>query len=357
MKSKMFALALTAIMLTTLSANFFAEAQNQDSTQTLLSLTKQTKNQLDSLINQTYANETTLQTIEAYGLLNMFEGNISLYSYGVKNLTKAESQVAQGNYNAAQSSMLQALATFKAVFNSVNYISNICNPKTSFFEDAKSLLEANTRAQERITLLKTVIPKNQTTTLELLEQAKNCFTITSLNELSTQEQYTQTVARMQKGNILLAQVYQNIKAQSEVLNSLRLNSYCNSLIATIQEKLQYGNAQGVNIDEFMQSRGYQNSSDYISSLQQRIQEATNQQGNIQNKINSLNSLSEEIQNTDQALNQEIVCHGGTPNNETDGNSGNSNNPTPTTSAPVGGTNSTSGPNTSPGPQNGNSTKR
>ncbi len=356
MRSKLLALALITIMIVTVSASFFAQAQNQNSTQNLLSLTQQTKNQLDDLINQIYSNETTLQKAENYGLLNSLEGNVSLYVQGVENLTFAESQFAAGNYNGAQVSLIQALNTFKTVNKSVNHILSICYPQPSDQVDAQGLLEANIRARERINLLRSVVQENATGALSLLDQAANCFNVNSLSQLTTREEITQTVANMEQGNALLSQVYQYLKTQGEASDSWRLNNYCNNLIATVQERFQYGRTQGVDINSFLQSMGFKNESAYIANLQQRIQEITNQPGDIGNKLASLNTLSSLIQNTDQSLNQEIVHRGGTPNNSTNGTSGNSNNPNPTSPSPTGGTNSNGGPNSGAGQLNGNSTK-
>ena len=141
-------------MLVGISANFFAQGQNQDATQTLLTLTKQTKNQLDTLINQTYANQTTLQTAENFGLLESLEGNVSLYRQGEENLTLAETQIASGNYGDAQASLIQTLNVFRAVYKSVNTILSVCNPQPENFANAQDLIDANNRAQQRINLVK-----------------------------------------------------------------------------------------------------------------------------------------------------------------------------------------------------------
>ncbi|MGD6933468.1 MAG: hypothetical protein ACQCN5_04595 [Candidatus Bathyarchaeia archaeon] len=359
MKRKLFALALITIMAVMVSANFFAQAQNQDSTQTLLTLTKETRNQLDDLINQISANETTLQKIENYGLLISFEGNVSLYAQGVENLTRAEAQFASGDYNGAQASLIQALSNFKTVNKSMNSILGICNPQPANEADAQGLLEANVRARERISWLKTVVASNETSTLELLNQAENCFNIYSLNQLATQEQITQALANMEQGNALLSQTYQNLKMQGEALDSWRLNNYCNNLIAMVQERFQYGHSQGVDVNGFLQSMGYKNESAYIAELQHRIQEAINQPGDFQNKLANLNDLNSLIQNTDQALNQEIIHQGGTTTHapEATGGSG-SNSPSPSSSspAPTGGNNSNGGSDSGSGQDNGNGAK-
>jgi hypothetical protein len=350
MRSKTFALTLTALILVLISANFFAAAQNQSSTQTLLALTQQTKNQLETLINQTYANQTTIQTAENYGLTKALEGNITLYRQGTKNLTLAETQISNGNYDAAQTSLIQALTNFKISYKSLNSILSICNPQPKNL-DAQTVIEANNRAQERITWLKTVVPKNATGTLSLLDEASNCFKFTSYNQLATEEQITAAVASMQQGNGLINQVYQQLKLQSETLDSWRLGNYCNSLIAQVQERFQYGSSQGVNITAFLQSMGYHNESDYITNLQQQIQEINNQPGDFQSKLSGINSLSCLIQSTDQALNQEIIRHGGSPNGGSDGSGGSSNNPSPTPSG-SGGSNSTGGPSSGAGSYKG-----
>jgi hypothetical protein len=355
----MVALTLITIMLVTISANFFAEAASQDSTQTLLTLTQQTKNQLDALINQIKENETTLQTAENYGLRNSFDGNVSLYAQGVENLTLAESQFASGNYDSAQASLIQALNTFHMVYTSMNSILNICDPQPELV-DAQGLLEANNRAREQINWLRTVVPENATNTLALLNQAENCFNINSLNQLTTQEKITQTIANMEQGNALLAQVYQFLKTQGEESDSWRLTNYCNNMIAMIQERFQYGNTQGVDVNGFMQSMGYNNEAEYIAELQQRIQEITSQPGDIQNKFASLNELSGLIQNTDQALNQEIIQQGGTPNPDS-GTGASSDNSGPSASSPAttGGTDNTGGNDSGSGQSNsgGNGSKR
>jgi len=343
----MVALTLITIMLVTISANFFAQAASQDSTQTLLSLTKQTKNQLDTLINQINENETTLQTIENYGLSNSLKGNVSLYAIGVENLALAESQFAAGNYDGAQASLIQALNTFHLVYKSMTSILNICNPQPESI-DAQGLLEANIRSRERISWLRTVVAENQTEILALLNQAENCFNLNSLNQLTTQEQITQTLADMEQGNALLAQVYQFLKTQGEESDSWRLNNYCNNMIEKIQERFQYGSTQGVDINGFMQSMGYHNEAEYLAELQQRIQQITSQPGDIQNKFASLNELSGLIQNTDQALNQEIVHQGGTPNPDSGTGADSDAGPSASSPSTTGGSDNTGGTNSGSG---------
>jgi hypothetical protein len=353
MRRKMFALTLITVILVSISANFFAQGQNQNSTKTLLSLTKQTKNQLEFLINQTYANQTVLQTTENFGLREALDANVSLYQQGKENLTLAENQISAGDYASAQASLIRTLNIFRAVYKSVNTISSVCNPQPDNLANALTVIDANNRAQQRINLLKSVVPKNATNTLSLLDQAANCYKYNSSDQLASEEQIAGAVASMQQGNTLLSQIYQQLKLQGENLDSWRLNNYCNNIIAIVQERFQYGNSQGANITAFLQSIGYPNESDYISSLQQRIHQITTQSGSLQSKLDSINQLSNMIQNTDQALNQEIIRQGGTPNDNTGGSGGNSQNPNPTSSTSNGSTNSTGESSSGAGSYKGN----
>ena len=304
---------LTSIIIAATPAMFYVQGQIQASpAEELVKLADRAEQQVKSLIDLVYANETALQTIEDFGLLDELEGNVTLYNQGAENLTEAHSALESTDYEGAIAYATEALRIFREVFRSIHIILEDAGLQKGHLVDSQGLLEAITRSLERIDRLRAILPADATEALELLDQAEAYLDIDAARELLLEGKASQVVSNLEQANQLISQVYQYLKGIAEESNTWRIYSYCQGIQERTMERFRYGSQQGINVTAFLESLGYQSENQFMEILQNMTQTAQGKTGDFKSAMLYLEAISQMVQQMDQALVQEINRRQGSP---------------------------------------------
>ena len=304
---------LASIIIAATPAMFYVQGQIQASpAEELVKLADRAEQQVKSLIDLVYANETALQTIEDFGLLDELEGNVTLYNQGAENLTEAHSALESTDYEGAIAYATEALRIFREVFRSIHIILEDAGLQKGHLVDSQGLLEAITRSLERIDRLRAILPADATEALELLDQAEAYLDINAARELLLEGKASQVVSNLEQANQLISQVYQYLKGIAEESNTWRIYSYCQGIQERTRERFRYGSQQGINVTAFLESLGYQSENEFMETLQNMTQIAQGKTGDFKSAMLDLEAISQMVQQMDQALVQEINRRQGSP---------------------------------------------
>ena len=293
------------------SAILYGQAQIQATpAEELVELADRAEQQVKNLIDLVYANETALQQIEDEGLLDELEGNVTLYQEGVGNLTAAHDALEIADYEGAVDYATEALRIFREVFRSIHVILEDAGLQKGHLVDAQGLLEAITRALQRIERLREVLPADATDALELLDQAEGYLDIDTARTLLLEGKISEVTSNLNQANQLISQVYQYFKEQAEDSNAWRIGNYCEGVQERIRERFRAGNQMGIDFTAVIESLGYQSEEQFMETLQNMIQAAQGKAGDFKNALQDLDAIGQMVQEMDQALTQEMQRHQG-----------------------------------------------
>lgn len=305
-------LATIIASIAPVSAIFYAQGQNQESTaEKFVELADKAGQKVKDLIDLVYANETALQTIGDAGLLDELEGNVTLYYEGAENVTNAYDALAVEDYEGAIANATEALSVFREVFSSIHII--LCNSglQKGHLVDSQGLLEAIRRAIEKIERLREILPENATEAVELLDQAETYLNMDLAITLLLEGKVSEVVYNLAQANHLIVQVYQYLKEQAEITNTIRICNYlqiCERHRERLREKFRFAANEGINVTDVLESLGYQNENEFMQTLENMIQTAQGKTEDLNNVIQDLEAISQAIREMDQALTQEMNQH-------------------------------------------------
>ena len=301
---------LTSIALTMAPAMFYAQGQIQTTqAQQLVDLADRAAQQVQNLIDMIKANDTALAQIDAVGLTDVFEGNVTLYeTEGLNNLTAAQDALAASDYEAAVDYAFNALKVFREVYSSIHVILESADLQKGHLIENQGLLEAITRELQRIDRLGEILPAETPQEIfALLEDAKG-----SLNEARTlllEGDATAARSTFLEAKHSISEIYQYLKVEAEESDTWRLRDYCEGLQQRIQERFRYGQEQGIDVTGVLQSQGYQSETQYMTALETSIQTAESAQS-FGEAMQNCQIVSQMVQQMEQVLNQEINQHQG-----------------------------------------------
>ena len=301
-------LATVIVSVAPVSAVFYAQSLESTRAEKFVELADRAGEQVKDLIDLVYANETALQIIEDAGFLDEFEGNVTLYEAGVENVTNAYAALEIEDYEGAIANATQALRVFREVFSSIHII--LCNSglEKGQLVDAQGLLEAMRRAIEKIERLRELLPEDATEALGLLDEAETYLEIDLAIMLLLEGKFSEVVYNLTQANQLIIQVYQYLKEEAEITNGLRIWKYlegCERHRERLRERFRFAANEGINVDAFLESLGYQNEAEFMQTLENMIQNAQGKTEEIKNVIQELEVIGQAIREMDQALTQEM----------------------------------------------------
>lgn len=287
------------------SVVLFVQGQSQLTLeQKMVKIAEQAKYQIQNLIESVNSNETAIEKIENASLLDDWQNNVTLYeTEGLNKLTAAQEALSNSNYDLAAESALEALRIFRDVYSSLNKILKDVDLQVNDLIDSQDLLDAIARELQRIEVLSGILPVDAPKETWDLLDAANASLITA-KELLLEGKISEAKELFLEAKQKIIQVYDYLKQQAEDSNTWRLNQYCEKLQQRIQERFRYGQEQDINFTEALQANGYQNENQFMQEIQNRIQNAQNQD-NPQNAIQQCETISQMVQQMEQALNQEI----------------------------------------------------
>jgi tetratricopeptide (TPR) repeat protein len=314
-KSQLAALAMLVsviIAAAPASAILCGQAQIQATpAEQVVELADRAEQQVKNLIDLVYANETALQQIEDFDLLDELEGNVTLYDEGVGNLTAAYDALEIPDYEAAVDYATEALRVFREVFSSIHVILEAAGLQKGHLVDNQGLLEAMTRELQRIAQLREILPEDAPEGItQLLDDAEALLDIDAARALLLEGKATEVISSLQDANQLISQVYQYLKEQGEESNAWRIGDYCERVQERIRERFRAANQTGIDFTAVLESLGYQSENQFMETLQNMIQTAQGKIGNFKDALQDLEAIGQMVQEMDQALMQEMQRHQG-----------------------------------------------
>ena len=308
-KIKIFAvisLALLMVSVGSVSAVFSAQSPETRASR-LIEISDGASQTVGGLIEMVYANVTVLDMIESAGLTYDLEGNITLYTGAVENVTSAVECLETGDYEGAVANASEALSVFRDVYKSIHVILCDAEVRIGLVDDVQVLKAAIERSLERVQELKelissdTLIYGNLTQAEELLTEAKDALLPDNVED---------AWANLREANMLISEVCQYLRDVARELDPQRIRAYCEGAYQyreRFRAMLGQAGSEGVDVDSFLQGCGYQNVDDFMARLQEMIQNAEGST-NINDAIADLEEIGNVIREMDQSLTQEMGCH-------------------------------------------------
>ena len=312
-KSRILTFALLAaiiVLVTPASAIFTGQGQVSSSSQAeeLVRLAEKAEQQVKNLIDTVYANETALEKITDAELFNELEENVTFYNQGATTLTKAQDALELLDYEGAIGNATEALRIFREVFRSIHIILQDSGIQPGNIIDAYGILEAYSRALERIKQLRELLPQDATEFSALLDQAEALLDLDAARALLLEGKVTEVTSNLAQANQLISEVYQYLKQQAEASNHFRVNGYLQEMEQareTIRQRFRHAGDQGVNVSAVLGSFGYRNETEFMQALENMTQTAQGKIGDIDSVIQDLEALGQLIRQMNQTLTQEI----------------------------------------------------
>jgi uncharacterized membrane protein YgcG len=294
------------------STMLYGQAQTQAApAEELVEIADGAEQQVKGLIYLVYANETALQQIEDFGLLDELEGNVTLFDEGVGNLTEARDALEIADYEGAVTYATEALRVFREVFSCIHVILEAAGLQKGHLVDNQGLLEAITRELQRIDWLRAIFPEDSPEdSKRLLDDAEALLDIDSARALLLEGKETEVRSSLQKAKLLISQVYQYLKGQGEESDTWRILGYCERVQERVRERFRAGNQSGVDFTAVLESLGYQSENQFMETLQNMIQTAQGKTGDFKNALQDLEAIGQMVQEMDQELIQEMQSHQG-----------------------------------------------
>jgi HEPN domain-containing protein len=318
-KRKALGLSLLVLLIcSTLPTILYANGQvNITVEENTVKLATQAANQIQTLITSIYTDENATEKIQNASLTQQFEGNVTLYrNEGLNQLKAAQEALEASNYDLAADYALQALTIFRDVYRSLNAILENAGLQDNSARANQELMDAINRELQRLNVLQNLLSENTPKEIIALLESANSSLLEAKQELQDGKYNdAQTLYLEAKQNI--TEIYQYLKTQAEESNTWRLSGYCDGLQQRIQERFRYGSQNGIDFTTTLQSLGYQSETQFLQSLQNRIQDAQSQ-SDIHNAIQECITIAQMVQQMEQAVNQEISHQQGP--NPTNGNS-------------------------------------
>lgn len=309
-----FAVLTTILVLVTpVSAIFAAQgsASTSNVAEQLVRLANNAGQQVKNLIDTVYANETAIEKITEVELLDELEANVTSYNQGIVTLAKAQSALDILDYKGAIGNATEALGVFREVFQSIHAILKEAGLQIGQLVDAYGLLEAYSRAIERIEQLRELLPEETTEHKSLLDQAEALLDIDAARELLLEGKVSEVTSALSEANQLISQVYQYLKHQAEETNNYRVTGYLQEMEQakeTIRERFRYAKGQGIDVEAILKALGYQTETAFMNALENMIKTAQGKTGDIASVIQDLEALGQMVRQMNQTLTQEIHRH-------------------------------------------------
>ncbi len=270
----------------------------------IVEIAEDASQKVGDLIDLVYANATALTMIETAGLIEDFDGNVTLYDGGNETVKKANVALENDDYEGAIANATEALSIFREVYRSIHII--LCNSdvKIGQLVDVDELEEAIDRSLERVEELEALISteapiySNLTKAEDLLNEAKNEFLPDSIEEAKD---------NLREANRLISEVCQYLKEVAQDLNPQRIRDYCDEA-----EQYRYrfmgrfgqAGSEGFDVNGFLQTYGYQNEDDFMARFQEMIENAKGTE-DLSDVLEDLDEIGRTIREMDGNLTYEV----------------------------------------------------
>ncbi len=294
------------IMAAPVSAIFGQGQVQATSAEQLVEVADKAEQQVKNLIDLIYGDAAAIDAIKDVGLFDELEGNVTLYDEGVGSLVAAQDAFNLEEYESAVDYATNALSIFREVFSSIHVILEDAGLQKCELVDCQGLLDAMTRQLERIDRLREILPEDAPEDIvQLLDDAEALLDVDVAKALLLEGKTTEVRDTLQEAKALLSQVYDYLKEQAEGLNAWRIDGYCERIRERIRERFMNGDQLGIDFTNVLEAFGYQSENQFMETLDNMIQGAKGESGNLQNALQDLNSIGQMVQQMDQALTQKM----------------------------------------------------
>jgi tetratricopeptide (TPR) repeat protein len=294
--------------LTTISAYI----QNPETkAQNYIELAENTQERVEDLIDLIRVNATALEKIEQAGLMDELEGNETLFSQGVGNLTLAYNALEAEDYQDAIANATNALKIFRQVFVALHAILSESGVPKGGLVDAQGLLEAMEQALKRIEKLRQMDLTQEAQWK--LGNATACLNIDEARVWLQEGRVNDVVGNLTQARRLISEACKLLREQAREMLMARMRKCFNGLERArdrVMERLRFAENQGFNMTEMLEQLGYQNMEQFEQHLQGLIDETEQSMWQIQNAIQDMNRIGKTLRQIDHGLTGYMQRHHG-----------------------------------------------
>jgi hypothetical protein len=291
---------LIAIMIVATPTMFLVQGQVQpEYQQDLVAIAERAQQKVESLFEWVEAQQ--IDDVEFQADMVTYE---ALFVEGKTLLNDAQVAIEAEDFESAVVNAIEALRIFRDVLRSVYASLEEAGVDTEELVDKQGFLEAIVRARARIAYLRVLFEDNSEVEALLDEAEGNLEIAEELFETDLSE----ATYYLRQANQLISQVYSLLKQEAGLSNEWRIFDYCERTRERTRERFRHGSEQGINIDAFLESLGYQNENQFMETLEGLIQNVKNNSENFKESLEVLEAIGNMIRQMDGELTQEINQH-------------------------------------------------
>jgi tetratricopeptide (TPR) repeat protein len=265
----------------------------------MLNVAYKSRDRVEALVNNVKANQTLMNLISAAGLMDAFNGNLTLLKNGENLLKTANETYSAGNYATALNYTFQALDIFRDVFRNIHVI---VGKAGGYLEResvivAEGLIVAANRTLERIKSIRELgsIPSEAD---EKLSEAEKLLNTAELRSLLTKGNVSEVAHRIADAEKLVADALKIIKSKAEEKCAERMDKFIAKVNETFDKIIEKARSLGVNASEVLKMFGFKNLSEIQEMKNNLIGKVRSsiKFGNITQAIKEMDKAMEKIRN-------------------------------------------------------------
>ena len=319
-KIAILAILVTVIVMAAPASAYITSQNIETKAERMVEIADEARDTVMDLVALVEANTTAMQLIKDAELDEQFYGNVSICvkagtlvngtavtddGEGWTYLNATNQSLLAGDYEDAIDNARAALAIFRDVLRSINGILCDAGVETGQILEAQVLQEAIERSLDRIEQLRALLADE-----ELLGNLTDAEDL--LNEAQGSLDSGEIEDALIAANSIISDVCQQLNEIAQELNPSRIERYLGNAHQYKERfKERFGHAwdEEIDVDELLQTLGYQNEEQFMAQFQEMIENAQGA-GNIKDAIQSLKEIGQMIQKMDSALTQEFGHHRG-----------------------------------------------
>ncbi|NHJ32894.1 MAG: hypothetical protein FK732_08530 [Asgard group archaeon] len=291
---------LLAVMIVAAPTMLLAQGQVQPShQQDLMDIAERAQQKVESLFEWVEAQQ--IDDVEFQADMVTYE---ALFAEGEALLDEAQDAFEAEDFEGAVENAIEALRIFRDVLRSVYSSLEEAGVDTEEVVDMQGFLEAIVRARARIAYLRVIFEDNSEVETLLDEAEEDLENAEEIYE----DDLSEATYYLRQANQLISEVHSILKEEAGLSNEWRISDYCERTRERTRERFRHGSDQGVNLDTFLESLGYQNENQFMETLEGLIQNAKNNSENFHESLEVLEAIGNMIRQMDGELTQEISRH-------------------------------------------------
>jgi len=218
------ALFLVLLILLPAAASYANEQEIKSQIEKLIELAELTEEKTEILINITYLEKTTIDTVVEAGLKDELDAIVREFDNVVPNIIGAKERLANGEPEGAVASLLHTLGIFREINKEIDRILTESGVQRGELVDPQDIIQAMKDALERIERLKEVedLPAE---ILWLLGKATLYLNVTQALDWLQLGMVDETAHNLTQANMLISQAHQLLNEKAEEIIGERIRIY------------------------------------------------------------------------------------------------------------------------------------